>query len=57
MIVQRHGSEEVYGGCLAGIFLLFCVHLFLYVGLYENVDVDNLYEEGFFRMCCLLRTT
>ena len=49
VIVQRHGSEEVYDGCLAVILLLFCVHLFLYVGLYENVDVDTLYEAGFFK--------
>ena len=41
MIVQRRSSEEVYDGRLKGIFVLLCVHLLLYVGLYENEDVDD----------------
>ena len=47
MIVRRHSSEEVYGGILAGIFVWLCVQLFSYVGLYENVDVDDWHEAGF----------
>ena len=47
IIVKRHSSEEVYGGILAGIFVWLRVQLFSYVGLYENVDVDDWHEAGF----------
>ena len=39
MVVRIRISEEVYDGHLAGIFVWFCVQLFLHVGLYNNVDV------------------
>ena len=47
MIVLRHSSEEVYDGRFAGIFVWLCVQLFSYVGLYEDVDVDDWYESIF----------
>ena len=40
MIVQIHINEEVNNGCLAG-FLFWLVQFFLYVGLYNNLDVDD----------------
>ena len=41
MIVLKFGSVEVYDGHLAEV-LYGCVwKLFLYVGLYENVDVED----------------
>ena len=47
MIVQIHINEEVNNGCLAG-FLFWLVQFFLYVGLYNNLDVDDWNEAGFY---------
>ena len=47
MILWRCISEEVYYGPLADIFVWLCVQLFSYVGLYEDVDVDDWYESIF----------
>ena len=41
MIVLRCGSVEVYGDILMGIFVCFCAELFLFLGLYEMVEVDD----------------
>ena len=41
MIVLRLSSEDLYDSCLVGIFVWLCVKLFLYVGLYENLDLED----------------
>ena len=47
VIVQRRSSEEVYDGHVLVIFVLLYVQLFLYVVLYKNLGVDDLYGAGF----------
>ena len=41
IIVMKCGSVEVYDGRLEVIFVLLCVGSLLYVGSYENVDVED----------------
>ena len=43
MIVQRRISEGVYDVCLAGFYFFVSVRvdLYLYVGLYDTVDVTQ----------------
>ena len=47
MIAWIRSREEFYDGSLEGFFLPCHVQLFLYVGLYKNVDVDDWHEAGF----------
>ena len=47
VVVQRRTSEDEYTGNYEVLLVWWCVKLYLYVGLYDNVDVSILYKVGF----------
>ena len=44
-------GEYFYDGCWAVFYVCECVELYLYVYLYENVDIFERYEVVFFILC------